>query len=128
MLVCLHANHWVSLYTDDATTVGLDGSIPPEIYALEALETLSISNEPVGGTLPERFGLEATNMRQLIIQGTKIEGTVPADYLSQSPLESFILGENNLSGSIPDDMGDADTLTEIDLGGNKFEGDIPDRL
>lgn len=126
MLVCLgflEGGEYV-----DVQNVGLTGFIAPEIFLLEDLEELVIVDEAVGGTLPARFGTDAPNVRQVIIQGTEIGGTIPDGYLANSPLESFILNSNNLAGSIPLNVGIPGTLTEMDLSSNQLTGALPGGL
>lgn len=124
-LTCNGDGRIISVAFDASSSVGLRGSLPEELYALNLLEDLIIANEPVRGPLPARFGSDATAVRKVAIQGTGISGEIPPGYLSQSPVESFLMSENNLEGFIPLDLGNSQTLIEINLGGNQLVGSVP---
>lgn len=107
---------------------GLNGSIPLEIWLLQDLEDLVITNNKVGGTLPKQFGSEMTNMKRLVLEANELSGSVPDGYLQNSPLELMLLGGNQLSSPFPRNFGNPVTLKELDLGGNKYSGSIPSEL
>ena len=114
--------------TDGLDPVGLSGFIPPEIYVLGLLEDLTIIDETIGGSLPKQFGTNATNIRQLVIQGTQLGGSIPFAYLENSPIESLLLNSNRIGGTIPFEIGSIPTLEELDLSGNELSGTVPGGL
>jgi len=107
---------------------GLIGTLPFEMYVLEGMVDLVIINEKIKGTLPEVFGTNATSMRSLLLPDNELTGTIPNNYLSNSPLEYVHLGSNSFSGTIPATIGSTTLLKQLDLSGNSISGIIPQEI
>lgn len=61
---------------------GFDGTIKTEIGNLVMLEQLKLNNNPLlSGTLPSEIGM-CEKLEQLLIQGTRIQGSVPDEICS----------------------------------------------
>jgi len=126
------------------------GSIPSTISSLNNLKYLSVSQiEGLDGRIPAEFGFGLTNLEEVIISGTNIEGNIDTSFgllqklrvleFSKNQLRSSIPSElgnlknlvtlnlelNFLDGSIPDSIGNISTLKQLRLNNNVLEGDIP---
>jgi Leucine-rich repeat (LRR) protein len=105
---------------------GLTGSLPFELSLLTEMTDFAITNNTITGTLPEAFGQNATNIRSLLLSGNDLEGTIPNDYLSNSPVQVVDLSDNRFTGTIPMNLGGGSSLQTLDLGGNQIAMGIPD--
>ncbi|VEU42100.1 unnamed protein product [Pseudo-nitzschia multistriata] len=110
----------------DADGNGLVGSLPAEMYLFSELTDLIIVNNTITGTLPEAFGMNATSMRSLLLPDNELKGSIPENYLSNSPLEFVHLGGNSFSGPVPKNIGDASYLQQLDLSSNAITGFLPE--
>jgi Leucine-rich repeat (LRR) protein len=104
---------------------GLTGTLPPEINLWHELEEFAFINNEVGGSIPENFGFNMTSLRRVVLQGNNLDGTLPNDFLSESPLELLLLADNQFEGSIPTSLGNTSTLSQLILSGNSFVGNVP---
>eukprot|EP00899_Mesostigma_viride_P007707 jgi/Mesvir1/16938/Mv25089-RA.2 len=115
--------------------VVLTGTLPASLGSLYFLQYLTITDQALTGTLPERLPrfLESCHL-----QGNDISGTIPPTFTSL--LQSILvmnLGSNKLSGTVPSTfLADQNTqpgdfsfiqeeLPEINLENNRLSGSIP---
>ncbi|CAI5482972.1 unnamed protein product [Closterium sp. Yama58-4] len=76
-------------------------SLPTDVTAMTALETLHLDMNRITGSLPS--GLSAL-----------------------SRLSALVLGQNQIVGQLPEEIGALTDLVTLDLGDNHFEGQPPD--
>ena len=84
------------------TSQNLDGTVPPELGRLDALEHLRLNENRLTGELPAELG----NLRDL---------------------RSLLLNDNQLTGEIPTELGRLDNLWHLQLANNQF-GCIPSSI
>jgi hypothetical protein len=114
-------------FTTGFTGGGLSGTIPQELYVIDQLEEFIIEDSgSITGTLPEQFGMMANMMKVFDVTGKDLEGPIPDDFLTFSPLESLFLGGNQLTGKFPTKL--PLTLQQLSLPGNSITGFFPDEL
>ena len=112
----------------DLSHNGLDGPIPADIGALEALTDLALGgNDTKLSPLPPEIG-ELTNLENLDLAGIFASGPIPPRIGKLTRLKSLELSENELSGSIPAEVGDLTSLIELYLSNNQLVGSIPAQL
>eukprot|EP00899_Mesostigma_viride_P016858 jgi/Mesvir1/25173/Mv12872-RA.1 len=100
----------------------LTGSLSSAISDLQFLESLTVNNLGITGTLP---ALPFT-IASLDVERNAISGTVP-DYLA-SNTRLLLLGENKLSGTIPYDLLMFNTNAQVSLRHNHFSGTVPSSI
>jgi uncharacterized protein YjdB len=127
--------------------------IPEEIGQLKKLEWISISDYPIGGTLPESlFYLDKLetltiygdshmqaapipkavknlkSIKALTLMGLNLTGKLIPELGELSGLTYLDLRQNNLTGSIPPELGSLINLTDLRLGSNSLSGTIPSTI
>nr|GEX46577.1 probable LRR receptor-like serine/threonine-protein kinase At1g07650 isoform X1 [Tanacetum cinerariifolium] len=115
---------WKRLQKLEMQGSGLEGPIPESVSQLSNLTELRISDLRGKGSLfPDLSSL--TNMTTLMLRSCNLNGTIPADYISQmSKLKYLDLSFNNLNGDIPNLQG-ISTLEKMYLTGNSLNGTVP---
>jgi len=99
------------------------GSIPGEIAQLQNLEYLNLSYNRLTGEIPiELFSL--IKLKEVNLSFNSLNGSLTESIAQLENLEVLDLVYNNLGGNIPATIGDINPDL-IDLGFNKFEGSIP---
>ena len=124
----------------------LKGTIPPSIFALDTLTTITVSRNKV----VMRFDAiqQAPHMRKINIANTDtvlfdgienatsffahlqadrldIGGTIPSQILRMSNLQTLSMSDCSLEGTISSDIGNMRNLTNLYLHGNSLYGQIP---
>jgi len=127
-VACNDYGRVISFSFANAEGNGLTGSLPDEMHLLSEMQDLIIVNNKITGTLPGTFGETATSMRSLLLPDNELNGKIPENYLSKSPLEFVHLGSNGFTGTIPNSFGDASYLQQLDLSRNSLTGTIPNGL
>ncbi|KAL4452433.1 hypothetical protein ABPG75_008095 [Micractinium tetrahymenae] len=109
----------------DLSGLGLEGSLPPQLAALPALERLNLSGNALGSSLPrswlQRGAFPA--LRSADLSHNQLEGTLPAG-LPQLASHSISLGSNRFKGSLPHGW-ISPTLESLDLSFNFITGQLP---
>lgn len=106
----------------------LKGYIPEEIFLLTALRSLSLSLNPLSGTISTRFGLlpelEAITLSRNDIGLT---GSLPTELGMLSKMSLFSVMGNRLTGDISV-LGKLSQLDTVMLDRNRFTGNLPKKL
>ena len=76
------------------------------------------------------FGVivSAGRVRQLVLNGNGLTGSIPAELGNLAHLASVTLSDNQLTGPIPAELGDLANLSRLYLSGNRLTGPIPQSL
>lgn len=151
------SNDWYGVRVRGGRVVGLsfiennlNGTLPPEIYNLTALEELIVAGNPnlsgelsnqisnlaelqvfdlsfngnISGQIPSEIGgLE--KLRELYLNGNNLSGSIPKELGNLKNLNVFILYANNISGEIPPEIGTLSNLRAFIVGMNNLSGTIP---
>ena len=105
----------------------LKGSIPTELGALSGLRALTLENNALTGTIPAEFGA----LQQLVwlrLGGNELSGPVPEQIATLADLQVLSLENNALSGSFPDGLSKLEHLEVLRLENNRLHGRIPRKL
>ena len=106
------------------------GTLPWQLANLTELETLSITGgddftDLTGPIPPEWTALR--NLRELNIQGVRMDGPIPPELANLEKLDTLILNSNYLTGPIPPELGDLTNLHTLRLANNRLTS-IPKEL
>lgn len=106
----------------------LHGSIPEETYWMTSLRSLSLSLNPLGGTLSTRLGL-LSNLEAVTLSRNErgLTGTIPTEIEQLSKLEVLSLMGNRLTGGIAV-LGKLPRLRIVMGDKNELRGQIPSEL
>jgi Leucine-rich repeat (LRR) protein len=101
-------------------------SIPLELSNLPKLEFLYMDNISFQGIqLTLDFMLPMKEIRELWMDGTKVEGGIPTEIGNLLSLASFSAANSSLTGGIPSEMGNLIFLDRLWLDQNLLTGRIP---
>ena len=82
------------------TSKSLDGTIPPDLARLDALEYLWLNYNQLTGEIPAALG-NLASLKSLILNNNQLTGEVPEELGDLASLEALWLNKNRLSGEIP---------------------------
>nr|GEU61200.1 leucine-rich repeat protein [Tanacetum cinerariifolium] len=105
-------------------SLGLEGSVSPNVGNLSFLRELSLKNNSFQGTIPHELG-RLSRLRHLYLHKNKFSGVIPTNLSRCSNLETLWLAQNNLTGSIPKEMSSLSKLDDLVIDRNKLTGGIP---
>ena len=111
----------------DLSSLGLRGTIPPEIGILTSLQSLRLNGNELVGTIPPELR-NLPNLQFLDLSGNGLAGPIPAQLGNLTNLESLVLYRNQLTGPIPSELGNLENLHTLRLGDNWLTGEIPSEL
>jgi hypothetical protein len=94
---------------------------------LTALQTLSLSDTRLSGTLPGWLG-NLTAVRRLDLHGTWLSGTLPGSLANLTALQNLYLLGTQISGTLPSYVGNFTALEGLDLPGTRLSGTLPGSL
>jgi len=103
---------------------------PSEIYSLTGLQVLSLSNNPMTGTIPGELS-KLTSLLYFSCNSCGFQGTIPLFFGSKlSSMTYLSLANNKLTGSIPSVLANLPNLQYIDLSsqtprGGGISGNVP---
>ena len=109
----------------DMSENSFHGPIPPSIFNMSSLEVLNLRNNSLSSSLP--FDMCKHNMRRLKrlrISYNELHGEIPSSLGQCSKLEYISLYNNSLSGHLPTQIGSITLLQFLSFGGNNFKGKI----
>lgn len=89
--------HWV----DD--NPGLGGPLFPFIAELRTMESMSLTDNALTGSIPTEFG-RMTNIEDLWLFGNRLTGTVPSEIGNLRRMKFFQVEGNDLTGVMPDQV------------------------
>ena len=134
----------------DLSHAGLNGRIPPELAALDALAVLWLGHNRLAGSIPPELGA-LTELRTLSLENNALTGRIPRELGMLRQLVSLRLGNNELAGrtkwftnlanlrtlavenaglrgEIDPQIGSLQHLEELRLDNNRLHGSIPREL
>ena len=103
----------------------LTGEIPPLICNQTFLRVLDLSNNNLGGKIPECLGNFSNSLSILNLGSNKFNGTIPRTWTHGSKLMMLNLGRNRLKGLVPRSMSNCAMLEILDLGNNQINDTFP---
>ncbi|CAB9513478.1 Leucine Rich Repeat [Seminavis robusta] len=111
----------VSLYNN----AGLGDSIPSLIGQLSNLEAINMGSTATSGVLPSELGLLSDTMHSISIINAQLEGSLPSELGLLHRMSDLFVDQNGLTGVVPEELGDASSLQFIYLADNSFTGTFP---
>ncbi|WIA11335.1 hypothetical protein OEZ85_011458 [Tetradesmus obliquus] len=123
----------------------LSGTLPEDWGMLANLEVLAVTNAGISGPLPLEYadylamqkaaagnatgrgasGLGMLKLRQLLLNGNNLSGSLPVQYAQMRDLQVVNLSQNQLVGTIPRVFASLTKLTVLGLGHNQLQGPLP---
>jgi Leucine-rich repeat (LRR) protein len=97
----------------------LTGEIPVELYTLERLEVLDLSQNNLEGEIHGNV-LGLVSLRQMRLNSNFLAGQIPWSIGYLSDLNVLLLQQNNLTGDLPASLPDLLNVTKWDLTSNQF--------
>eukprot|EP01064_Diplonema_japonicum_P014422 TRINITY_DN22053_c0_g1_i2.p1 TRINITY_DN22053_c0_g1~~TRINITY_DN22053_c0_g1_i2.p1 ORF type:complete len:344 (+),score=82.97 TRINITY_DN22053_c0_g1_i2:90-1121(+) len=80
----------------------LNGSLTDlQLHAFTQIETISLMNNGITGTLPIEWGTVPT-LQQIILYRNELDGTIPVEWGNITSLSTVLVHQNSLSGTLPD--------------------------
>ncbi|KAK6255093.1 hypothetical protein SCA6_016398 [Theobroma cacao] len=95
----------------------LTGEIPSSVYNVSSLVFLSVTQNNLGGKLPNDIVQAPPNLRQLYFTQNSFEGIVPGSISNASGIEYLDLSMNRFHGPVPL-FGNMKKLIWLNLGSN----------
>ena len=134
----------------DLSHMGLNGRIPAELSALDALAVLRLGDNRLAGSIPPALGA-LIGLRTLALENNALAGAIPQELGALQALVSLRLGGNelagrteqfntltglrvlavegnNLTGNLHPGLGSLWQLEELRLENNRLHGSIPAQL
>lgn len=100
----------------------LGGQLGNTLGNFTSLITLDLSNNNIGGTIPD--GLPLT-MQRFFLSANQLSGSLPSTLSSLTLLTSMSLNSNHLTGAIPDVFSALTGLANLDFSDNNLTGPLP---
>ncbi|KAJ0551645.1 putative leucine-rich repeat-containing, plant-type, leucine-rich repeat domain superfamily [Helianthus annuus] len=104
----------------DLSSNKFSGSIPVELMALQALQSLNISKNQLTGVIPKNIG-DMKFLESFDVSSNHLSGELPMSLSGLSFLSSFNVSFNNLTGRIPTST-QLQSFNESSFFGNKLCG------
>jgi Leucine-rich repeat (LRR) protein len=105
----------------------LSGLLPPELGNLAALKTLNLKSNQFSGSLPSELG-NLVALQKLYFQYNQFSGSLPPELGNLVALQLLNLKNNQLTGSLSPEFGNLAALQTLDLGTNQLSGSLPTEL
>jgi Leucine-rich repeat (LRR) protein len=105
---------------------GLDGTIPAELQLSTTLQTFSLHDNFLEGSIPWLKFSE--NLVDLDLGSNSFSGVLPMEIGRFANLTSLHLAKNDFSGTIPSTIGQLTSLRKLDLSRNDLNGMLPTEL
>ncbi|CAB9515103.1 leucine Rich Repeat [Seminavis robusta] len=105
----------------------LTGTMPEELRHLERLMWLTLSFNPITGTIPEVYG-EFPYLTIFEATQTFITGQIPGGFFEQQNLLQLNLPYNMITGTLPPEIGDLTTLHSFFFFNTLISGTLPTEM
>ena len=110
----------------DVSSMGLVGTIPPEIGNLSFLISLDMSNNSFQGPIPSSI-FNMSSLKVLNLRNNSLSSSLPLDICKHNGhrLKYLRISYNELYGKIPSSLEQCSKLEYLSLARNKFSGNVP---
>ncbi|XP_071701256.1 protein STRUBBELIG-RECEPTOR FAMILY 3-like isoform X2 [Rutidosis leptorrhynchoides] len=103
----------------------LGGELGDTLGAFSSLQSIDLSNNAIGGSIPAKLPITVTN---IFLADNNFSGSIPDSLSSLTQLSALSLNDNNLSGEIPDSFQGLTALVNLDIYNNNLSGELPSSL
>ncbi|PIA31090.1 hypothetical protein AQUCO_05300130v1 [Aquilegia coerulea] len=103
----------------------LTGEVSPMFCNSTSLQVLDVSNNNLGGMLPECLGNFSDNLRLLLLGSNSFHGLLPQTYTNKSNLKVIDVSQNQMQGKLPRSLENCLMLELLLLSNNKFSDVFP---
>ncbi|KAL3641661.1 hypothetical protein CASFOL_012476 [Castilleja foliolosa] len=105
------------------------GEIFPELWNLEYLRVIDLSNNRLSGTIIfPKIGYKLKYLRRLILDDNAFSGSIPSTIGNLTNLLELSLHSNSFTGNLPKEVGNLHLMQSLDISGNSFSGNLPSSL
>ncbi|KAI9083497.1 hypothetical protein K1719_034439 [Acacia pycnantha] len=105
----------------------ISGSIPTELGEIATLKDLSLEGNQLGGPLPHSLG-NLSFLRRIRLSANNFTGTIPETYGNLKNMIDFSIDGSTLSRKIPSFIGNWTKILYMDMEGTGMEGPIPSTI
>ncbi|XP_060212186.1 leucine-rich repeat receptor protein kinase MSP1-like [Lycium barbarum] len=105
----------------------LSGNIPTDVWSLENLETLDLTDNRLTGQLSPTIS-NLRNLKHLVLDDNGFSGSLPSTICELKELRELSVHANSFSGDLSDEIGNLDKLQSLDFSSNFFSGSLPSSL
>ncbi len=112
---------------EDAWSLPLAGSIPPQLGQLSQLRELDLGRNQLTGSIPPQLG-QLGHLQGLNLGLNQLTGSIPPELGQLGQLQVLDLSYNELTGTIPPELGQLGHLQGLDLSDNGLTGSMPSQL
>ncbi|CAN6440709.1 unnamed protein product [Victoria cruziana] len=102
--------------------LGISGTLGHYLSGLRNLNSLDVSNNSIGDTIPYDL---PTSITYIDLSANKFSGNIPFAFSAMTSLNYLNLSHNLLTGSIGNIFTELKKLSILDLSFNKLSGDLP---
>ncbi|GAV92549.1 LRR_1 domain-containing protein/LRR_4 domain-containing protein/LRR_7 domain-containing protein/LRR_6 domain-containing protein/LRR_8 domain-containing protein, partial [Cephalotus follicularis] len=106
----------------------LTGEVSPFFCNLTSISFLDLSNNSLGGILPQCLGNISNSLSVLNLQNNNFHGNIPQASVKGCKLKMINLSQNQLQGNIPGSLAGCDRLEFLNLGNNQIHDIFPSWL
>jgi len=103
----------------DRTDIG--GRIPEDLYELENLQFLSLSECGLSGELHDAIG-NLTELHELYLYGNQFRGQIPESIGNMQKLRVLSMASNSFTGTLPESLNDMPRLRALSLADQRAKG------
>ena len=111
------------------SSMGVAGTISPEIGNLSFLISLDMSNNSFHGPIPSSI-FNISSLEVLNLRNNNLSGSLPLDMCKHNlhRLKGLSISYNKLYGEIPSSLGQCSKLVYLSLYNNSFSGHLPTQI
>ncbi|KAI3938901.1 hypothetical protein MKW92_012524 [Papaver armeniacum] len=111
------------LFSLDASSCSIQGSLPSSFYNLSQLQYLDLSGNWITGIIHPLIS-NLKSLYHLGLASNSIEGIIPKSICENSLLQVLSLSFNNITGTIPSCISKLQNLREFRVAGNSIKGNV----
>ncbi|ONK75944.1 uncharacterized protein A4U43_C03F22210 [Asparagus officinalis] len=124
---CLEAWQGVQCTESNITAItingaNLGGELGDALGNFTSITTIDLSNNNIGGTIPENLPL---TLKTFFLSANQLTGSIPSSLSKLTLLSDMSVNVNHLSGDLPDAFQSLTGLINFDLSSNNLSGQLP---
>ncbi|KAG6735583.1 hypothetical protein POTOM_061778 [Populus tomentosa] len=123
---CEFANSTCHITSLKFKRFSLGGELPPELVQLPYLESIDLSYNELGGSIPSEWA--SLQLKKIALLANRLSGNIPSYLGNFTSLAYLDLELNQFSGMIPRELGKLVSLETLILSSNKLDGNLPKEL